>query len=55
MKKVTTKEKLSVCLSEEIREYLSKNIINTSKYIEHLVYSDLIKHNAIDKKEYYEV
>jgi hypothetical protein len=54
MKKITTKEKLSVCLSENIREYLNNNINNTSKYIEYLIYSDLIEHNAIDKKEYYD-
>ena len=55
MKKLITKKKVTVALSEDIREYLNNNISNTSKYIEHLVYSDLIKHNAIDKKEYYEV
>jgi hypothetical protein len=54
MKKIRKKEKVSVCLSEEIREYLNSSITNQSKYIEHLIYSDLIKHNAIDKKEYYE-
>jgi len=54
MKKITTKEKLSVCLSENIREYLNNNINNISKYIEYLIYSDLIEHKAIDKKEYYD-
>jgi len=53
MKKLKMKEKLSVCLSEEIREYLEKNIENRSQYIEYLIYEDLIKHNVIDKKEYY--
>jgi DNA repair protein RadC len=54
MKKIKTKEKVSVALSEEIREYLKNNIINQSKYIEYLIYEDLIKHNAIEKKEYYD-
>jgi len=54
MKKIITKEKLSVCLSEEIREYLNNNIVNTSKYIEYLIYSDLILHNSIEKKKYYD-
>ena len=53
MKKIKTKEKISVALSTEIREYLKSNIENTSKYIEYLIYEDLIKNNAIEKKEYY--
>jgi len=53
MKKIKTKEKISVALSIEIREYLKSNIENTSKYIEYLIYEDLIKNNAIEKKEYY--
>ena len=53
MKKIKTKEKVSVSLSEEIREYLENNIENISKYIEYLIYEDLLKNNAIDKKEYY--
>ena len=54
MKKFKTKEKVSVCLSEQIRDYLEKNIENRSKYIEYLIYEDLIRHNVIDRKEYYE-
>jgi len=53
MKKIKTKEKVSVCLSEEIREYLENDIENRSKYIEYLIYEDLIKNNVIQKKEYY--
>jgi len=53
MKKIKTKEKISVALSIEIREYLKSNIENCSKYIEYLIYDDLIKNNAIEKKEYY--
>ena len=54
MKKIIKKEKVSICLSEYIREYLNNNINNKSKYIEYLIYSDLILHNAIEKKEYYD-
>lgn len=53
MKKLKTKDKISVCLSEEVREYLENNIENRSKYIEYLIYEDLLKNNAIEKKEYY--
>ena len=53
MKKIKTKEKVSVALSEEIREYLKNNIENCSKYIEYLIYEDLIKNKVIEKKEYY--
>jgi len=54
MKKFKTKMKISVALSEEIRQYLDeKNIDNKSKYIEYLIYVDLLKHNIIEKKEYY--
>lgn len=54
MKKIKTKEKISVCLSEEIRNFLENNIENRSKYIEHLIYEDLIKNNIIEKNNYYD-
>lgn len=54
MKKIKTKEKVSVALSEDIRNYLDDNIENKSKYIEYLIYEDLLKHNVIEKKEYYD-
>ena len=54
MKKITTKKKMSVALSQDIREYLNENITNKSKYIEYLIYEDLLKHNVIEEKEYYD-
>jgi hypothetical protein len=54
MKKIKTKVKISVCLDDEIRNYLSENIQNYSKYIQYLIYEDLIKHKVIEKKEYYD-
>lgn len=53
MKKIKTREKVSVCLSEEIRDYLEQSIENKSRYIEYLIYQDLLKNNAIEEKEYY--
>lgn len=53
MKKIKTKIKISVSLTDSIRNYLEKNIQNKSKYIEYLIYEDLIKNNVIEKKEYY--
>jgi len=54
MKKVKTKGKVSVALSTDIREYLDDNISNKSKYIEYLIYEDLLKHDVIEEKEYYD-
>jgi len=54
MKKIKTKVKISVCLDDKIRNYLSENIQNYSKYIQYLIYEDLIKHKVIEKKEYYD-
>lgn len=53
MKKIRTREKISVCLSETIREYLDNNIENKSKYIEYLIYQDLLKNNIVEEKKYY--
>ena len=53
MKNIKTKVKLSVALSDEIRKYLDENFENKSKYIEYLIYEDLLKHNVIEKKEYH--
>ena len=53
MKKVKSKVKISIALDKEIKDYLEDNFQNKSKYIEHLIFEDLIKNQIIDKKEYY--
>lgn len=52
MKKVKTKVSVSVALNPKIKDYLMKNIENSSKYIEYLILKDLIENNAVDKKEF---
>ena len=53
MKKIKTRVKISITLDEKIKTYLEEKFQNKSKYIEHLIYTDLIKNEVIDEKEFY--
>jgi hypothetical protein len=53
MKKIKSRVKISITLDEKIKNYLEDNFQNKSKYIEHLIYLDLIKSDVIDEKEFY--
>ncbi len=44
-----TKKKVSITLDRQIDEILNKEFSNKSKYIEHLVYQDLLKNSKNDK------
>jgi len=53
MKKVKSRVKISITLDDKIKTYLEDNFQNKSKYIEHLIYTDLIKNDVINEKEFY--
>lgn len=53
MKKVKSRVKMSISLDKNMKEYLEENFQNKSKYIEYLVYKDLIDNNVINEKDYY--
>jgi hypothetical protein len=42
------KEKLSISVSRELMKVVDENQKNRSKYIEWLIYQDLVKNNLID-------
>jgi hypothetical protein len=44
-----TKKKLSVTLDKQIEEILNEEFNNKSKYIEWLIYQDLLKNSKNDK------
>jgi hypothetical protein len=44
-----TKKKLSITLSKQIEEILNQEFYNKSKYIEWLIYQDLLKNSKSDK------
>jgi len=50
MKKVKTKDKLSIRVEPFINHWMDDNIENKSKYIEYLIYQDL-KSKELIKKE----
>jgi len=52
MKKVKTKESISVAINIELYDYLKENISNRSKYVEWLVYQDL-KEKGLVRKDLY--
>lgn len=52
MKKIKTKEAVSIAINKDLYEYLKENIENRSKYIEWLIYQDL-KEKGEFKKELY--
>ena len=52
MKTVKTKISISVALNPKIKQYLTENMENSSKYIEYLILKDLIENKAVDKKEF---
>jgi hypothetical protein len=53
MKKVKSRVKISITLDKKIKSFLEDNFQNKSKYIEHLIYTDLIKNEIVDDKEFY--
>lgn len=53
MKKTKSKVKISIALDKKIKDYLEDNFQNKSKYIEHLIFEDLVKNGIVDKNEYY--
>lgn len=52
MKKIKTKIKISVAVSEEVKKYLEENFENKSKYVEYLINKDLIENGVIEEKKY---
>ncbi|MCK9415215.1 hypothetical protein M0Q97_00990 [Candidatus Dojkabacteria bacterium] len=52
MKKCKTKIAISIAISKNINEYLTEKIENKSKYIEYIIYKDLLKNNIIIEKKY---
>ena len=44
-----TKKKLSITLNRELDEILNEEFNNKSKYIEHLIYKDLLKNSKNEK------
>ena len=52
MKKIKTKESVSIAINKELYKYLKENVGNRSKYIEWLIYQDL-KEKDLVKKELY--
>lgn len=51
MKKKITKDKVVLSLRPELIEFLINNFENKSKYIEYLIYKDLIENKIITEKE----
>jgi len=49
MKKMRTKKNISVSLNPDIYDYLD-NMENKSKYVEHLIYQDLMKNSNVENK-----
>lgn len=47
--KTKTKKKVSITLDRQIDEILNEEFNNKSKYIEHLIYQDLLKNSKNDK------
>jgi len=52
MKKIKTKVAISIAIDKGMNEYLSENFENKSKYIEHLIYKDLVENNIIEENKY---
>lgn len=44
-----TKRKISISLDRELDEILNEEFNNKSKYIEYLIYQDLLKNSKNDK------
>ena len=44
-----TKKKVSITLDRQIDEILNEEFNNKSKYIEHLIYQDLLKNSKNEK------
>jgi hypothetical protein len=51
MKKKISKDKVVLSLRPELIEFLINNFENKSKYIEYLIYKDLIENKLITEKE----
>ena len=44
-----TKKKVSISIDRELDEVINEEFKNKSKYIEHLIYQDLLKNSKNDK------
>lgn len=47
MKKKVTKEKVVLSLRPEVKSFLNDNFENKSKYVEYLIYKDMVENNLI--------
>lgn len=47
MKKKVTKEKIVLSLRPEFKNFLNDNFENKSKYVEYLIYKDMVENNLI--------
>lgn len=52
MKKIKTKVAVSIAINKDINQYLTEKFENKSKYIEYLIYKDLIENGIIIEKKY---
>ena len=52
MKKIKTKVAISIAINKDVNVYLTEKFENKSKYIEHLIYKDLLENNIIIEKKY---
>jgi len=49
MKKIKTKKNISVSLNQDIYDHLDE-MENKSKYVEYLIYQDLMKNSVVENK-----
>jgi len=52
MKKIKTKISLSIAVDKKLGEYLTDNFDNKSKYIEYLIYQDLLINGIVQKNKF---
>ena len=52
MKKIKTKVAISIAINKDVNKYITENFENKSKYIEYLIYKDLVENGVIEEKKY---
>lgn len=52
MKKIKTKVAVSIAINKDVNKYLSERFENKSKYIEYLIYKDLVENGVIIENKY---
>jgi len=52
MKKIKTKVAVSIAIKKDVNEYLTEKFENKSKYIEYLIYKDLLENGVIVENKY---